>query len=384
MVKRKEQKWILEEFFKVHDVFSFRNMMFVEWGFKWANVKRTSERMKHPGMVSKEWVRTAKQQEEMARKAESDGKFQTAAEFYYQAALYYGPAAGSIYRNTEQKKEIYGRLIDCYQKFIKYSSLSIERVEIPFENGKNIPGIFQYDSNARKAPCVICIPGMDTIKEYFPSPYNNPFLRRGMASLTIDGPGQGESNVRETWVTLDNYERAGKAAVDYVCSRSEIDPEQIGVYGWSMGSYWAPRVAAYDSRIKACVGAMGCYTDKDVIFNQGRPPYKVNYMYMSNISDEEAFDHMTEKMNLETIMSSIKCPILLAMGEFDELEPLENVYHFFDKLSCPKEIWVFENEFHVMGGRLPDFYPIMADWLKDMLEGKYTKDHAKKVFFEAR
>jgi dipeptidyl aminopeptidase/acylaminoacyl peptidase len=365
-------------------VFSFRHMMFVEWGFKWADVKRTSERMKHPGMVSKEWARTAKQQEEMAKKAEGDGKFQTAAEFYYRAALYYGPAAGGIFRNTDQKKEIYAHLIDCYQKFINYSGLSIERVEIPFEKGKNIPGIFQYDPNRRKAPCVICIPGMDTIKEYFPSPFSNPFLRRGMASLTIDGPGQGESNVRETWVTLDNYERAGKAAVDYVCSRSEINPEQIGVYGWSMGSYWAPRVTAHDSRIKACVAAMGCYTDKDVLFNQGRPPYKVNYMYMSNMSGEEAFDRMAERMNLETIMSSIKCPILLAMGEFDELEPLENAYLFSDKLSCPKEIWVFENEFHVMGGRLPDFYPMMADWLKEMLEGKYTLDHSKKVFFEAR
>ncbi len=384
MVRRRGHKWIVEEFFKVHDVFSFRNMMFVEWGFKWANVKRTSERMKHPGMVSKEWARTAGQQEEMAREAEKQGRLQTAAEFYYQAALYYGPAAGSIHKNTERKKEIYTHLVDCYNKFIQYSGLSVERVEIPFENGKSIPGIFQFIPGAARTPCIISIPGMDTIKEYFPSPYNNPFLRRGMASLTIDGPGQGESNVRETWVTLDNYERAGKAVVDYLCTRPEIDPEKIGLYGWSMGSYWGPRVAAYDHRIKACVGAMGCYTDKDVIFNQGRPPYKVNYMYMSNMSDEDEFDRMAEEMTLKNVADRIECPMLLAIGEFDELEPLENVDQFFDMLTCPKELWIYENEFHVMGGRLPDFYPMMADWLKDMLDGKYQSDHEKKVFFEAR
>ena len=205
-----------------------------------------------------------------------------------------------------------------------------------------------------------------------------------MASITIDGPGQGESNVRETWVTLDNYERAGKAVTDYACSRQEIDSNRIGLYGWSMGSYWGPRVSAYDDRIKACVAAMGCYTDKDVIFNQGRPTYKINYMYMSNHSDEEKFDLMAEKMTLELLASEIKCPILLAMGEYDELEPIENAYRFFDRLECPKEIWVYENEFHVMGGRLPDFYPMMADWLKDMLDGEYAKGHAKKVFFNAR
>jgi dipeptidyl aminopeptidase/acylaminoacyl peptidase len=382
--KRSDQKWILNEFFKVYDVYSHRNMQFVEGGFKWANVKRTSERIKHSRMIVKEWVRTARQEEEMAKRAESDGKLQTAAEFYHQAALYYGPAVGGIHRNSEQKKEIYAHLVDCYEKFIKYSGLSIERVEIPFENGKTIPGIFQYDPAKTKAPCIICVPGMDTIKEYFPSPYNNPFLRRGMASLTIDGPGQGESNIRETWVTLNNYERAGKATVDYLCSRPEIDKEKIGLYGWSMGSYWGPRVAAYESRIKAVVGAMGCYTDKNVIFNQYRPGYKANYMYMSNISDEDEFDRMAEKMNLETVVDRIKCPILLAQGELDDLEPLENAYRFFDMLKCPKEIWVFENEIHGLGGRLCDFYPMAADWLKDMIEGKYPKDLAKKVFLDAR
>jgi len=69
MLKRRGQKWILEEFFKIHDVFSHRNMQYVEGGFKWADVKRTSDRIKHPGMVRKEWSKTARQQEEMVRTA---------------------------------------------------------------------------------------------------------------------------------------------------------------------------------------------------------------------------------------------------------------------------------------------------------------------------
>ena len=31
---RQSQKWITEEFYKVHDVYGFRSVMFVEWGFR--------------------------------------------------------------------------------------------------------------------------------------------------------------------------------------------------------------------------------------------------------------------------------------------------------------------------------------------------------------
>ena len=225
---------------------------------------------------------------------------------------------------------------------------------------------------------------MDTIKEFLPNPYHNHFRRRGLATLSIDGPGQGESNTRETWVTLDNFERAGSAAIDYLESRPEVDAGKIGLYGWSMGSYWGPRVAAHDKRLKACVGAMGVYLQKDSIFKSGKPAYRANYKYMSNIHDEDEFDAMAEQMTLEHIAGDIKCPTLLAMGEFDELCPLEDAERLFDLLGGPKELWVYENEAHTMGGRLPDFYLMVADWLRDAIEGRFGPDHAVRRFFEAR
>lgn len=382
---RKGQKWITEEFYRIHDVFGFRSVMFVEWGFRPADVKRTTERIKVPGAVVKEWVRTASQEEAFAREAETAGHRESAAEFYYRAALYYGPTCGVIHANTPRKRDLYARLIHCYQKFTElFDEAYVRRVEIPFENGRTIPGILQTVPGAQKTPCVLVVPGMDTIKEYMPSPYHNHFRRRGMATLTIDGPGQGESNVRETWVTLDNFERAGSAAIDFLERRPEIDASRIGTYGWSMGSYWAPRIAAHDSRVKAVVGAMGVYEQKDTIFKQSKPAYRANYMYMSNIFDEDAFDQMAAQMTLEPIADKIKCPTLLAMGEFDELCPLEDGERFFNALRCPKELWVFENETHTFGGRLPDFYLFVADWMRDALDGRFKAGHARRIEHPAR
>jgi dipeptidyl aminopeptidase/acylaminoacyl peptidase len=382
---RRGQKWITEELYKVLDVYGFRAVMFVEWGFRPADVKRTTERIKVPGAVVKEWVRTARQEEELAREAEAAGHRESAAEFYYRAALYYGPACGTIHENTPRKRELYARLVQCYEKFTSlYTEAPVRRVEIPFENGKTIPGILQTVPGVAKAPCVLVVPGMDTIKEYMPSPYHNHFRRRGMATLSIDGPGQGESNVRENWVTLDNFERAGSAAIDFLENIPEVDANRIGGYGWSMGSYWVPRIAAHDGRLKAVVGAMGVYGQKDTIFQQSKPAYRANYMYMSNIHEEAAFDAMAEQMTLLPIAERIKCPTLFAMGEFDELCPLEDAEELFRILRCPKELWVYENETHTFGSRLPDFYLQVADWLRDALDGKLRASHSRRIDHAAR
>ena len=379
------QKWITEEFYKVLDVYGFRAVMFVEWGFRPADVKRTTERIKVPGAVVKEWVRTASQEEQLAREAEAAGHRESAAEFYYRDALYYGPACGVIHSNTARKRELYGKLVACYEKFIELNPEGhVRRVEIPFENGKTIPGILQTVPGVEKAPCVLIVPGMDTIKEYMPSPYHNHFRRRGMATLTIDGPGQGESNVRETWVTLDNFERAGSAAIDFLERTPGIDASRIGAYGWSMGSYWVPRIAAHDPRVKAIVGAMGVYGQKDTIFQHSKPAYRANYKYMANEYDDAQFDEMAAQMTLAPLVDKIRCPTLLAMGEFDELCPLEDAQGFFESLHCPKEFWVYENETHTFGSRLPDFYLHVADWLRDAINGRIGAGHARRIDHPAR
>ena len=87
----------------------------------------------------------------------------------------------------------------------------------------------------KKAPTIIYVPGMDLHKENGINYMNNPFVRRGMNCLAIDGPGQGESLMRKIWVNEENYGRAGTAAIDYLVNRPEVDPEKIGIHGTSFG-----------------------------------------------------------------------------------------------------------------------------------------------------
>ena len=42
-----------------------------------------------------------------------------------------------------------------------------------------------------------------------------------------------------------------KAVVDYLETRSDVDLSRIGIWGVSLGGYFAPRAAALEKKIKA-------------------------------------------------------------------------------------------------------------------------------------
>ncbi len=82
-----------------------------------------------------------------------------------------------------------------------------------------------------------------------------PFLARGMATLVFEGPGQGEAQY--DFPIRGDYEVPVKAVLDYVETRNDLDTARIGMWGVSLGGYYAPRAAAFEKRIKACIALGG-------------------------------------------------------------------------------------------------------------------------------
>ena len=46
---------------------------------------------------------------------------------------------------------------------------------------------------------------------------------------------------------------------DFLARRSDVDAARVGLWGVSLGGYYAPRAAAFDQRIKACIALSGPY-----------------------------------------------------------------------------------------------------------------------------
>jgi fermentation-respiration switch protein FrsA (DUF1100 family) len=127
---------------------------------------------------------------------------------------------------------------------------------------------------------------------------------------------------------------------------------------------------------------MGVLYSMVPIFELAPPSFKANFMYMAGIDDETAFDSMAACMGLADVGPRIRCPILLTQGENDYLCPLEGAERFFDEIAGPKEMWIFQDEFHPLGGVMAHLIPWLADWVRDALAGKFPLGYARRVEHE--
>jgi dipeptidyl aminopeptidase/acylaminoacyl peptidase len=380
-MERKGQKWILETLLGVGglDILHPESQgTFEQFGYNHNDLKRVFS-IPSGSMMTKSWVKTAEEVEAKGKYAEKRGFHLTARDLYLRASLLYGRSQYTYFRDDPRKNALHNKLVECYEKVIKYTATPVERVQVPFE-GKTVHCVLHLPAGKGKVPCVLMLPGMDMFKEDWHVTAQREYLPRGMAVMALDGPGQGETLLQGLKATADNYEKAAKAVIDYLVKRPEIDPGKIGLYGTSMGSYWGTRVAAYDQRVKACATSMGCYGTMEIIFNLAQPNFKVNFMYMAGIGDEKEFDEKVAKhMHLKDAASKVKCPYLMQHGEFDELCPPEDALAHYESVKAPKEIRVYEDEFHPLGGSAAEMISSTADWLLQMLEGKYKPDMDNRI-----
>ncbi len=387
-IARSGQDWILDRFIATLGVnalmpgfMSFMASPVV--GFSNADLERIAKRTQGLSSMRRAYVRAAEHREGIARQAEAGGHEVTARRHYYLASLAYGFAQYTVQEDrSAEKKSLHDKSQECYAKVIRYASAPIEKVEIPFADepayeATSFPGILHLPPGKGPWPCVIFLPGTDMHKEQVPNPEDNIFTKRGMACLSLDGPGQGESLLRmlkvrvETW----NYERAVSAAVDYLVSRPDIDPGRIATFGASTGSYWSPRAALWESRhgnrIKAA-GGLAAQWDPGFVneFEYAQPNFKSNYMYMAGEDNEAEFDRQAPLHDLRGDIAEIRCPLLIVQGEFDELCAPQQVESILCAATAPYEIRIYEDEFHPLGSVALEAWEGAADWLKDRLDGK--------------
>ncbi len=347
----------------------------------------TPKRAHNYRMLPKMWREKAAHDETLAKQAQRQGFEQTACEHYDHAIEAYRMAQHPIfYDDNPVKLKLNEKLREMVDRRNEVASYPIERVEVPFDDGKTISCLLYLLPDRRKAPCVIYVPGMDQTKEAFPRAANNVVINRGMHILSMDGPGQGNANIQKIRAVADNYERAGAAVMDYLKNRPEVDGDRIGVYGISMGSYWSLRLASYDHRPAALASGVACFNPNNTIFTQSSPRFKQVFMYMAGIDDEDDFDQMAATMTVKGYADKITCPTLLVTGEFDPLCPLEDAIEVFQDLTCRKEMWVIENQFHPLwhipnlGGL--DCHQYVIDWLQRVLTDG-TTNHGRIAYVKA-
>jgi pimeloyl-ACP methyl ester carboxylesterase len=339
-------------------------------------------------MIAKHLGKLAGRVERIAAEEAAAGHDETALDWYFDAATLYAEAQHTVLAPTEEKRHLHGASIRCFDEVRKRSPYTIEHLDIPWE-GTTVSGNLHLVPGGEPRPLVFFIPGCDMTKEMLPHPHYNHFLQRGLHVFVFDGPGQGESNIRDIVLTPDNYERAASAAIDVLVERPEVDADRIGLYALSFGGYWGVRVAGTEPRIAAFAAPWSSVCDKRYLMEQESPRYKQLFAYLTRSQSEAELDAFVDGMVLDDVVGQITAPTLLIVGEYDPRSPLQEVYEFYDKVRADKTLWVFADQFHmtsVRGAPAPlwnfDMYQFATDWLRDRLQGRPVEHNGEVVRLE--
>lgn len=338
-------------------------------GYDHGDLELLHERVKHGIQLRKAWVDVANIVERRAQYYRDAGFSRTAHDLYRRAALLWSHAQYTFFEDDERKRRFYDCSRHCVDQMVAGSRNPIERLRVDTANGPIFAHLHLPAEVDRPTPVVILLPGMDMTKEDYLKVAQEFYADRGMVAVAVDGPGQGETRLNGHVVDVNNYEAGISALLDIVLAREEVDQDRVGVWGMSMGSYWALRCAATDPRIKAAATGLGCYGNIDIVFETGHPSFKTNFMYMAGYDDEEAFDtEIATNMHLRELSDRIACPVFLGFGEFDEISRIEDTLSLYRSLTCPKELCVFGQEFHPLGGVAPELIAYGAEWCAKILD----------------
>jgi 2,6-dihydroxypseudooxynicotine hydrolase len=285
----------------------------------------------------------------------------SAGEAFVRAAVCYHFAKFVWVLDAERNRATTGKAIAALAAAHELLDPTAERVEAPLD-GASIVGNLRRPHEVSPAPLVVLIAGLDSTKEEF-FHWENVFLARGMATLSMDGPGQGESgfalNIRP------DYEVAVAAMLDAVSGREDIDVERVGAVGVSMGGYYAPRAAAFEPRLRAVAGISGPY---DMSSNWDNLPSltRETLQHHTGASSQEEARARAAELNLAGVAERIAVPALVVTGKLDRLIPWEDTKRIADEI--PGADWVLYDEGTHVCNNLPFRYrPLVGDWMADKL-----------------
>ena len=335
---------------------------FLNGGIHYYDILTTTGRMQTWDDWGPEWMETARMHESLAEEAWAAGRQQSAVNAYQTAARYYHMAYFIYTRDADLHQQGLEKMLACYDKALPYMEPAVEKIQIPFEDS-HILGLYSRPKGEGPFPLVILIPGLDSTKE---SRHNGrgAYLRRGIAVLSVDGPGQGETS---QWLKIrPEYEQTVRAAIDLMQTRPEIDPKRIGLNGGSLGGYYAPRAAAFEPRVTACVGNCGPY-DWSECFDIIPQVTREAFQHYAGAHDmQEAFE-LSQGLTLRGAAENISCPLLIVHGKQDPLIPWEQGQRIADEASGPSEFVLFEEGNHALNNIAYKSGPLMLDWLAEHL-----------------
>ncbi|MNX17109.1 Esterase FrsA [compost metagenome] len=316
----------------------------------------------------------------------------------YRAAEYYTSVADPQHVAHGLKSR------ECFLEAMKLQDHVFEVVSLPYGNTP-LPAYYMRPEKASgRGKTLMIVSGYDGTLEETYLAYGKPALERGYNLLLFAGPGQMDTLRLHPGLTfIPEYERVGALALDHLLARPETDPARIALMGISFGGYFATRMAAHDSRIRALIPNspivnLHDYMASFVGFDPAEMPDADDFrpQDVDRIPDEVAPPQVREmSRNLmlrfgqesfkqtyrrlrdfrvdDADLERITCPTLALVGSGEGKEPKAQFDRFLKHVSGPSTSHVFDAvegaDGHCQSGNLAYSAAVSMDWLDERFRG---------------
>ncbi len=308
------------------------------------------------------WTEVAERHRERAEQAAAAGHRRSAGEAYLLAAIAFHFSKFVWVLDPQLNRRNTQDAVSCLYAAHDRLDPTAERIEAVVD-GAPIAGNLRRPPNAGgRMPLVVLIPGLDSTKEEF-FIWEGVFLGRGMATLSLDGPGQGETG----WQMhiRPDYEVAVAAALDAVAGHPELDMARVGAVGVSLGGHYVVRAAAFEPRIRALAGVSGPFQ------------FGANWEAMPELTRETVAHHTgaqtaeearrrAEALDLDGVAQRVRQPCLVLTGRLDRVIPWQDTKRIAD--AVPGAEWALFDEGTHVCNNIPFLYrPLVSDWMRSRL-----------------
>jgi dipeptidyl aminopeptidase/acylaminoacyl peptidase len=303
--------------------------------------------------------------ESLAEEAMARGNALSAGEAYVRAALCHHFGKFVFFEDTEEADRASEATVSNYGRALAHLRPSAERVGISYGSA-TLPGYLRVPQGATRPPVVVFICGLDSVKEEMNS-FEPLFHQRGVATLTFDGPGQGESHALPIEPA---FEKPVSAVLDWLGGRGDFDGARVGAIGVSLGGYYVARAAAFEPRLTCAVAAGGPYEFGTILPTMpaiSQQAFRVH----SHSEDQQAAEEKAKALTLADAAHRIAIPFAIVFGKRDRLIPFQHAERLHAEIPHPeKRLFMFDEGNHICNNMPYAWRPMIADWMAGHLKAE--------------
>jgi cephalosporin-C deacetylase len=295
----------------------------------------------------------------------------------------------SVYPQPKDFKNFWVKTMDDLEKIPPNFTLTksttfsndttdVYSVEMRSLDSVRIQGWYMVAKGGRNLPAVIYFQGYST--DNYPTQGYYEFSKNyAQFFLNIRGHGSSQKDVnpgfsaflttglknRNTYIFRGAY-MDGMRAMDFLCSRPEIDSQRIGLWEGSMGSALALVTASLDRRVKLCIIDLPFLSDFRNYFKLTNWPASYFNQYSRQNNIPMTTIHKTlDYFDIKNFAPWVQCPVMMGVGMLDRTCPPPINFAAFNNLKVrDKYFFLLPKSGHAI---TTEHYDRLRTWFKEKL-----------------